>query len=204
MDTTDISLKTIKNTSQSFLKVTVGVWVDGATYWLRNRNEKIIEDEELSIHVKESSDHSKIKKHDVFIKNHGRKERKVKLLFIHQYPEQSKELFTFVSPVEQTIFHIKKEDLYLVSGYCHGRSVEQMTVQPLMNLPTDRIWQSYEDGILKYQPMGKGMMASIITFHVEVPSYGSCKASSWTIHGYEKHELLQMNGFIKKQASISF
>lgn len=181
------------------LAVTPGVWIDGKIYWLKDGgNEKIIPEEGISVLVKEGSIHSKTKIHDVYIKNHGERVRSVKLLFIHHYPDVTKELLAFVSPAEKTIFHIKNDHIYLVNGQCQGNKMEQMTVQPLWNVNTSLIWQSLEKGILKYQPMAKGMMVSIFSLDAHVQVSETCKASTWTVFGQNKTELQKLNHVMKR------
>lgn len=188
----------------SFLKVTPGIWINGKTYWLRDNNEKIIAEEEVSIHVKERSVHSKTKVHDVFVKNHGNQRRNIKFLFMHQYPNPRNELLTFVSPAEKAIFHVKNNQIYLVNGQCQGKVMEQMTVQPMWNIHTESIWQSQSDGILKYQPMAKGLMVSIFSLEANLDEDELCKASTWMVFGNNKNEVEYLNRTMKKQTSISF
>ncbi len=181
----------------TYLSVTPGIWMDGKTYWVRDSSEKMIPEESISIHVRESSLHSKTRIHDVFIKNHGNRSRDIKVLFIHYYPKITKEVLSFVSPAEQSIFHIKNERIFLVNGQCQDRTSEQMTVQPLWNIHTDLIWQSTENGVLKYQPMAKGMAGSIFSLRSKVGVNKICKASAWMVFGNNKNELLQLNQYVK-------
>jgi GH15 family glucan-1,4-alpha-glucosidase len=186
------------NTFENGLAVTPGLWMDGKMYWLKDSHEKIIPEEGISVLVKEGSIHSKTKLHDVFIKNHGDHARNVKLLFMHHYPDVTKELLAFVSPAEKIIFHIKNNQIYLVNGQCQGCSMEQMTVQPLWNVNTALIWQSLEKGVLKYQPMAKGIMVSIFSLDAQVKVNETCKASTWTVFGQNKNELLKLNQVMKR------
>lgn len=194
----------VNELSHSFLTVTPGIWVNGKTYWVRDSHEKIIAEEQISIHVKERTVHSKTKMHDVYVKNHGEQHRNLKLLFMHHYPNAKKELFTFVSPAEKAIFHVKNNYIYLVNGQCQGKKIDQMTVQPLWNIHTELFWQSIDEGILKYQPMAKGLMVSIFSLEAELHVDELCKASTWMVFGNNKSEVEHLNRTIKKQTSISF
>ncbi|MDF1510554.1 hypothetical protein PZE06_20690 [Robertmurraya sp. DFI.2.37] len=187
-----------ENNVNNGLMATPGIWIGGKIYWLRDSREKLISEENISVIVKERSIHSKTKIHEMFIKNHGEQIRDIKVLFVHHHPEISREVLTFVAPVEKAIFHVMNPLLYLVNGYCQGKMMDQATVQPLWKVNTENIWQSLGRGILQYQPMAKGMMASIFSLDGTIDVNETCKASSWTVMGENKKEALQLNQAIKK------
>lgn len=181
----------------TWLSVIPGIWIDGKTYWVRDSFEKIISEEAISIHMKESSIHSRTKIHDLFIRNHGKRKRNIKLLFIHHYPNVTKEMFSFISPAEKLIFHIKNDHIFLVNGHCKGISMEQMTIQPFWLVHTDLIWQSLEKGILEYRPMTKGITGSVFSLNAKIDVGETCKATTWMLFGHNKNELFQLNSVLK-------
>lgn len=185
-----------------FLKSSIGIWIDGNTYWLRENHEKVIAEEEISIVVKEGSFHSRTRIQDVFIRNHGSRPRSLKLLFMHHYSKLDEELFTFVSPAEKVFFHIKNDLMFLVSGHHREMNKEQMTVQPLWSISSENMWKSMEQGILKYQPMAKGVMGSIFSFPLMIRENETSKANAWVVFGDNKNELLQIHGAIKKKIAF--
>lgn len=185
----------------SRLTVTLGLWVDGKLYWIGENQEKLIPEEALSIRVKVGSCHSKANTQEVFIKNHGKETRNIRMLFIHHHRRVSREHLTFVSPVERAIFHVRNENIFLVNGQCQGETIEQATVQPLWNLHTEHIWDSIENGVLKYQPVSKGLMASLFSLKANVKVNETCKAIAWIIFGDNKNELIQLNKVVKSQYS---
>ncbi|MGG0716493.1 hypothetical protein ABE096_02675 [Robertmurraya massiliosenegalensis] len=192
----------LDNVVKNGLIVTPGIWIDGKIYWLRDYREKFISEEKIFVFVKERSIHSKTKIHEVFIKNHGSHKRNIKVFFMHHYTEITREILTFVSPVEKSIFHIMNSSLFLVNGYCQGKMMDQMTVQPLWKVNTENIWQSLESGILQYQPMAKGMMVSVFSLEGSVEVNDTCKATSWLVNGENKREALQLNQAMKKALQL--
>lgn len=191
-----------ENVVKNGLIATPGIWINGKIYWMRDSREKFISEENIFVYVKERSIHSKTKIHEVFIKNHGDYKRNIKVFFMHHYAEVTREILTFVSPVEKSIFHIMNPSVYLVNGYCQGKMMDQMTVQPLWKGNTENIWQSLENGILQYQPMAKGMMVSIFSLEGNVEAHDTCKATSWLVNGENKREALHLNQAMKKALQL--
>ncbi|MFE8702467.1 hypothetical protein ACFYKX_17865 [Cytobacillus sp. FJAT-54145] len=191
--------------SRCQLVTTPGIWINGRTYWVHNGHEKIVTEESITIQMKEHFVHSKIKLHELSVKNHNNQPIKIKLLCMnqHQYPVQDH--FTFVSPTENVLFHLTNKTVFLVNGCCQGKEMEQMTVQPFWNAHTDQIWRNEKIGNLHYQPMAKGTVASIFSLNMEIPAKKTAKGHSWIIYGKNKEELSRLNkALLKKQTSNSF
>ncbi|MGP7816245.1 hypothetical protein [Niallia sp. 01092] len=184
---------------------TIGIWLDGKTYWIQNGYEKLIPEQAISVHIKHVPKHSKIQYNEIFVRNHSVLSKQMKVLMLNYYSKPLDEQLTFVSPTDNVIFHTVNNHLFLVNGETsNGSRIEQKTVQPLWNVHTELIWSNNANGILKYQPMGKGASVSIFSLNLEMKpqSIASCKA--WTIHGAEKKELMDLNQLlIKNHTSIS-
>jgi hypothetical protein len=170
-----------------------GIWVDGYTYWLHNQNEKIITKEKLTVKIKQEYMISKIRNSEVFITNHDQLTKNIKLIIMHRYIHASKDHLTFISPTEQVIFHLANSKIFLVNGHSEGKAIQQATIQPFWNLNTDQMWISEKNGTLKYLPMAKGFAVSMFTLDLCILSKDTKKASTWTIQGDTKNELLHVN-----------
>jgi len=180
------------------LAATAGFWIGGKIYWVRNRNEKIIPEEGISLHIKEVPLHSQIKFFEIYFRNHLQKNQQVKLVCKHYYPYLAEEHFAFVSPVEKVLFHMANQTIYLVNASFNGKGMQQMTVLPQWYANTGKIWKSLEKGVLSYQPMAKGMPASIFAIDLDLPAGTMRKAKSWIIKGNNKDELLRLNRILLK------
>lgn len=189
----------------SHLQSVIGIWVNGYTYWLFNQNEKIITKEKLTVKVKQEYTFSKVRHSQIYITNHNKEEVQVKLIFKHQYNRASRDHLSFVSPTEKVIFHLADKKVFLVNGQFEDQSIQQATIQPYWNMNTNQIWNCLNKGVLKYQPMAKGLAISLFTFNMCIPPNVTKNASTWTIQGESKAELLNVNrSLLKKHTSISF
>lgn len=186
---------------KSLIEGKVGLWIDGKVYWFNELCEKLIPEKRLSIHIKKAVHHSKIKLLEVFVKNHSTVKRNCKLLFMNYIPHEH---FCFISPADDVIFHFVKDHVYLVNGYCNGKRMCGATVQPFWNVHTDVIWSSLSQGVLKYQPMTKGMVVSIFSLEMSILENKSALGYSWTIQGKERDETISLNEmFMKNVLAIS-
>jgi len=179
------------------LVFTPGIWINGKTYWLKNRRESFLISEGISVSIKHKSTHSKINFFDIFVSNHWKEERQVKLLMMYHH-NHMKEHFSFVSPVERLIYHMADGMIYLVNGLHNGKSFNHYTIQPRWNITKNIIWECQEKGILNYMPMLKGSAASIYTFDLNLHSRGTQTCSSWSIIGNNKIELNELNNRLLK------
>jgi len=181
-----------------------GVWIEGKTYWIQNGYEKLIPDHSISVHIKHISKHSKVQYSEIYVRNHASVAKQMKILVLNHYTQPFKEHLAFVSPTDNIIFHSVDEELFLVNGECNGCRLEQRTIQPQWNIHTEHIWSKRGNGILKYQPMGKGASVSIFSLNVEIKPHTSTIGRTWTIHGKEKQDVMALNSYlIKNHTSIS-
>jgi hypothetical protein len=189
----------------SHLQTVIGLWVNGNTYWLFNQTEKIMTKEKLTVKVKHEHTFSKVRHSHIYITNHSTEEIQVKLILKHQYNRASRDHLSFVSPSEKVIFHLADKKVFLVNGQFEDQSIQQATIQPYWNMNTNQIWNCPNKGVLRYQPMSKGLAISLFTFHMCIPPNVTKNASTWTIQGESKAELLNVNRtLLKKHTSISF
>ncbi|MFT8319278.1 MAG: hypothetical protein ABF649_00060 [Bacillus sp. (in: firmicutes)] len=179
---------------------TIGLWIEGKTYWIQNGYEKLIPEQAISVHIKHVPKHSKIQYSEIYVRNHSFIVKQMKVLMLNYYSKPFKEHLTFVSPTDNVIFHSVNEELFLVNGESNGSRIEQRTVQPIWNVHTELIWSNNDNGILKYQPMGKGASVSIFSLNVEVQPQTSTNCKTWTIHGKEKKDLMDLNQLLIKKS----
>lgn len=176
-----------------------GIWVNGKCYWLQGIREKVIYDEELTVKVTLERTHSKIYYYHLFVSNHSLQLKKVKMLAVYNHPKLSDKQFSFASPADRTIFHLVNEDVYMVNGQCGGKGFKEYTVQPYWNLLSNQIWNSEEQGILKYQPMVKGPSVSILALDLSALPQETIKANTWVVHGKSKQEVSLLNSVLLKR-----
>jgi hypothetical protein len=182
----------------SQLQMVIGIWVNGNTYWLNNQNEKIIPKEQLTVKIKQEPVHSKVRLSQIYVTNHDSIDKEIKLIIMHRYVQASKDHFTFISPSEQVIFHLANKKVFLVNGQFENQKIQQATIQPFWTMNTEKMWNCISNGILKYQPMAKGLAVSLFTLSLFVPSNETKKGSTWTIQGESKSELLKVNNTLLK------
>ena len=180
------------------LVFTLGIWINGRTYWLENKSERFLISEGISVNMNQKIIHSKIKYFDVIVTNHGKRDRRVKLLMMNHH--QRKEHFSYISPVDKVIYHISSGKIHLVNGLHNGKGFNHYTIQPEWTIKRNSsyLWDSQEKGILKYMPMFKGAAASVHTFDLNIEARGTQKCSSWSIIGNDKKEIIELNRRILK------
>jgi hypothetical protein len=170
-----------------------GVWINGNCYWLKNSSEKVIYDEEVIVKVKQEQIHLKIRFFNLYVSNHSSKIKEMKVLTIHHCSHISPDQFSFVSPVENVVFHLTDKNVYLVNGQSNGVGIVEYSIQPYRKVFTDQVWNCQEKGNLKYQPMAKGDPASILAMKIFIKPYETVKISTWSIKGKSKNELILLD-----------
>jgi hypothetical protein len=179
----------VQNASMEQLQLIPGIWVNGHCFWMQNQAEKVIYEEGLVMKVKQEQLHSRIRFSTVYVSNYSNQKKEVRILAMHQYPNPLGEQLTFVSPTDNRIFHLANKAVYMVNGQYNGIGMRDSTVMPQWNAFTDQIWSSLKKGILKYQPMVKGLAASIFMEYLTIESHETKKMNTWTIWGMNKNEV---------------
>jgi hypothetical protein len=172
------------------LQLTPGIWVDGKYYWIQTCMEKVIYDEGIVLKVKQEQVHSKIRLSNIYVSNHSKQEKEIKILVMHHYPNPSYEQLTFVSPTDNRIFHFANKNVFMVNSYYKGAGLKEYTTGPQWNVFTNQLWSSLAKGTLKYQPMAKGLAASVFNIKLKLGPNETEKVSTWAITGESKNEVL--------------
>jgi hypothetical protein len=176
-----------------------GLWVNGKYVWLHDCTEKVFNQEELVIKVKHEQPHSKIQFSSVYVSNHSKQMKEIKILAMHCNPNITQDNLAFVSPADNRIFHFANKNIYLVNGDFNGVGVNEYTVMPQWKVFTDQIWSSLQRGNLNYLPMSKGPVASIFSMKMTIDAHGIGKMNTWTITGSDKKELISMEEALLKK-----
>jgi hypothetical protein len=180
------------------LEFVPGIWVNGKYYWMHNSSEKVIFEEELIIKVKLELIHSKIRFSSIYVSSHSVHPKEIKVLGMYYFSNVNQDHLAFISPTDKKIFHISKNNIFLVNAQFKGELLKEYTTVPVWSAYTDQIWSSVPAGTLKYQPMAKGPAASILAVKMTIHSRETCKLNSWTISGSNKNELLSMEQALLK------
>lgn len=197
----DVSLQLENDVSSivaNNLKVVPGLWIDGRVEWLTNGTEKILDDKQLTIKMKSRLYGSTINIYDVYICNHANYSRECKILFANQFVYLKQQQFTFISPVDEVIFHLDDGEIYLINSCHNGKTFNQSTVQPLWNFQSKDIWNDMSQGRLQYQPMAKGASVSIVAMDLLLHPKETTSCSCWQILGRSKSNLLKLNDLLMK------
>ncbi|NRD80758.1 hypothetical protein HPT25_25860 [Bacillus sp. BRMEA1] len=169
-----------------------GIWINGKYFWLQNQSEKVFFEESLMIKIKQQQVHSKIRFFNIYVSNHGKEVKQIKLLGMYLPLNVEQNLLTFISPVENRIYHYANQHVFLMNAHYHGNGIKEYTTIQLWNAFTDRIWSSVKEGSLMYQPMSKGLAASIFAINMNVQPHETNKLCTWSINGSKKSELLTL------------
>lgn len=187
-----------KKKAINHLIFTPGIWINGEIYWLKNKNERFFISEGISVKIHQRSTISKVNFFDIFVTNHHKNERQVKLLMMYHHPYQKKEHFSFISPVEKVIYYFSGGFMHLINGSYNGNGFNHYTVQPEWNITNNIFWDCHEKGTLKYQPMLRGSATSIYTFDLKIGGREVHKCSSWSILGTNNNEIQEINKRLTK------
>lgn len=180
------------------LRMIPGLWIDGITYWLNEGLQQTLHEIGLSIHVKELPAHSKVRFYKIYVTNHYPFARKVKILLQYKHEIHSSEQVSFVSPVDNIVYHLADQTVYLVNGFMEREKIKECTIQHYWNIHTDNIWACSESGKLTYVPMIKGNAVSLYTKEIAFSGRQTCEGESWIISGESKNELLNLNSVLLK------
>lgn len=184
--------------SMEALQFIPGIWVNGKYIWLQNSTEKVIYEEELIIKVKKEQIHSKIRFSSIYVSNHSRHKKEIKVLAMHHSSNVRQDSLTFISPSDNRIFHAMDGNVFLVNAKFDGSGLKEYTTMPQWNAYTDQIWSSLQTGNLKYLPMTGGPGASIFAMKMDIGSHETCKMNTWTILGSNKNEIISMEQALLK------
>lgn len=176
-----------------------GLWVNGKYFWLHDCTEKVFNQEELIIKVKQEQPHSKIRFSSVYVSNHNKETKEVSVLAMHYYPNVIQDNLAFVSPMDNRIFHLAHKNIYLVNGDYNGVGMKEYTTMPQWKVFTDQIWSSLQKGSLNYLPIAKSPAASIFAIKMTLGSHEIGKMNTWTITGSNKNELISMEEALLKK-----
>ncbi|XJZ26226.1 hypothetical protein ACF5W4_12585 [Bacillota bacterium Lsc_1132] len=181
------------STKSDSLHFTPGIWLNGKCYWLHGVREKVIYEEKLTVKVTLERIHSKIFYYHLFVSNHSTEAKDIKILAAHHHPKIFEKQFSFASPTDRNVFHLVSEEVYMVNARCRGNGANEYTILPYWNLISNQVWNCEERGSLKYQPMVKGLAASILVLDLEVRPHETEKANTWVIHGKSRQEVGMLN-----------
>jgi hypothetical protein len=180
------------------LKMIPGLWINGKTYWAQDGGGTFIEEQAVSFDIMKTDLQSDICLYDATITNYTRDVQEVKLLMMYCNEISSEDQFAFVSPSENVIFHLMNKKLYLINGKASGKGLESTTVLPIWNVPGENIWSCEKKGKLRYQPLAKGKIASIFSFHMILQGHETQYGSSWVLFGEERKKLIHLNSALLK------
>ncbi|WP_409270659.1 hypothetical protein V1499_14835 [Neobacillus sp. SCS-31] len=180
------------------LAIATGLWINGHVYGRFEARETLLYEEKLTLKISEENPHSKIAVLNYFICNHGNEEKRIKLLAMHLPKTFVMNHFSFISPADQTIFHLAGEKMFLVGGLPEEGLKWKATVIPSWHISSDSIWGDIGRGILKYSPLAKGNPASILSADIAVPPGKTVRLSSWIISGEGKTEVVSLRDVLLK------
>ncbi|MEH7483254.1 hypothetical protein V7157_19735 [Neobacillus drentensis] len=176
-----------------------GLWANGKYVWLHDCTEKVFQEEEIIIKVKQEQPHSKVRFSSVYVSNHSEQTKEIKILALHYFPNVIQDNLAFVSPTDYRIFHLANKNIYLVNGDINGVGMKEYTAMPQWKVFTDQIWSSLQKGNLNYLPMAKGPAASIFAMKMTIESHGIAKMNTWTMTASNKSELISMEEALLKK-----
>ncbi len=179
------------------LKCIPGIWVGGKTYWLESSGEELNLDEGIFLHVENEQVENNINLLTAFVTNHSFCSLHAKLLFQYQQ-DSDDDQFSFISPSENIIYHVKDNRVHLINGHCFNNKKSSYSVQPFDNLFHNQIWRCRETGILKYNPMASGNVMSIQIFDLDLEEKQTLIGKSWIISGHNEETLLKLNEMLVK------
>ncbi|RDU35379.1 hypothetical protein DRW41_18150 [Neobacillus piezotolerans] len=180
------------------LAIATGLWINGNVYGRFEARETLLYGEKLTLKVTEENPHSKISFLNYFICNHAKEEKRLKLLAMHLPKAFSMDHFSFVSPADQTIFHLTGDNMFLVGGENREDGKWEATVIPSWHISSESIWGDIGKGALKYSPLAKGNPASILSTEIVVPPGKTARLGTWIISGESKNELVSLKNVLLK------
>lgn len=175
------------------LHIIPGIWVNGKTYWRKQGKDDLLE-EGISLHLKQeySQNHTQLFSFEVI--NHRDRPESVKVLFQHRSQYWANDHVSFISPLENAIFHMADDQVHLVNG-CIGKGEvrKTCTVQPLWNIYKNIIWDCQASGKVQYRPMAKGNVVSLLIYDYQFMGKGRFEGETWVLNGRSEAELIQLN-----------
>lgn len=186
------------------LHVIPGIWVNGKTYWMKQGKDKILLEEGISLNLKQeySLDNTQIFSFE--LTNHRDHPESVKVLLQHRSQYWDNDHVSFISPLENAVFHLADNQLHLVNGYIgKGEVRKTCTVQPLWNIYKNRYWDCLESGKIQYRPIAKGNVVSLLIYDYHFMGKGAFEGETWILNGNNEAELINLNSVLLKREIIN-
>ncbi|MBP2241622.1 hypothetical protein J2Z40_002194 [Cytobacillus eiseniae] len=189
----------IEQITKSEMKMIPGVWVNGKTYWMKRGMDALVLDEGITLQLTEENIHHNTRIFVVKVTNHFRRSIKVKLLLQHRCCQWDYNHLSFISPLEDVVFHLANDSVHLVNGVGNCRNAKKIcTVLPLWNIYKDQIWKSSQSGTVQYCPLANGNAVSLLLYDLNFVDKGSFEGKSWIISGENEVELVKINESLLK------
>lgn len=194
----------------------VGLWVDGAFSWLSDPEWNIqlsyVEDS-LVTEVRASHYHLGItllindavhQREDIYLKrvnihNHWEKVREVRVFFNQDLVINETEVGDTAAyyPLNNTVFHYKKDRYFMFSGLTGTEGLYQYTTGVKRFYNAEGTWRDAEDGHLMGNAIAQGSVDSTISFRLHVPPNSAEDMYYWMTAGKNLEEVKKLDGYVK-------
>ncbi|MBD7935857.1 MULTISPECIES: hypothetical protein [Cytobacillus] len=194
---------------ENLLHQTLGIAVGNSVYWIEMNDmaeEREHQVEGLSIRTKTVRIDHHISLLNFNIYNELSTSKEIKVLIAHSNPREYDQHFSFISPIEQLIYHMIDRQLFLVNGQLNGVKMKENTVMQRALVDNNKIWSYGKGGkqTLSYNPIGKGKVVSLCGDTAKITGKSAMEGTAWSITDDCQKQLLQVNQtLLKKHTSIS-
>ncbi|ULL20089.1 glycoside hydrolase family 15 protein [Paenibacillus sp. H1-7] len=195
----------------------VGLWVDGTFSWLN--------DQEWNFHLSYAEDslitevtavHSYLgisllindgvhQREDIYIKrvqihNHWDTVREVRIFFNQDLVINETEVGDTAAyyPLNNTVFHYKKDRYFMFSGSTGPEGIYQYTTGVKRFYNAEGTWRDAEDGHLMGNAIAQGSVDSTISFRLHVPPNADETMYYWMSAGKNLEEVKKLDAYVKE------
>lgn len=166
-----------------------GLWINGEVRWFMDTSYQW---EQIEVKTTVEDSPSNIRLTSIELTNHDSHDKMIKLLSKHQIKTEVDHM-TFVSPADHVLLHFVHHKVILFNGFSYGDDMKQNTTQSVSNINKENYWSCRKKGILKYQPMARGIAGSVCCLNVNLQGNSTVRLYTWMIEGETKKEVLQLD-----------
>jgi GH15 family glucan-1,4-alpha-glucosidase len=194
----------------------IGIWADGTFSWLSDPEwhfQLAYAEDSLITEVRATHSHLGIsllindgvhQREDIYIKrvhieNHADTVKEIRVFFNQDLVINETEVGDTAAyyPINNTVFHYKKDRYFMFNGSTGGEGIYQYTTGVKRFYNAEGTWRDAEDGHLMGNAIAQGSVDSTISFRLFVPPSSAQTMYYWMTAGKNLEEVKKLDDYVR-------
>ena len=197
----------------------IGVFVDNKMHWIDNEEWQIdinFEKNTMVSNVEATNERAKISikstdivynEKNIFLRkvvltNKDSRERNIKIFFNQQFKigDTNHADTAYFSSDVKSIIHYKGRRVFLIGGFCDGKSFDDYSIGFSGILGKEGTWKDAEDGFLSKNSIEHGVVDSVVRWEKDIPSGASITLYYLIVVGETYKESCELSDYILEKS----